>query len=87
MVEPLSAPKVSKAYWRAEKKAIAYEIDDDSTNCNFIGTTGFLVALMIAMSIIPGGGFLAAPVCSTWVWINRGTSKRSSWDPLGDKRG
>eukprot|EP00969_Alexandrium_andersonii_P006238 271163-Alexandrium_andersonii.AAC.1 len=24
-----------------------------------------------------GGGFLAAPVCSSWVWLSRSTSKRT----------
>ena len=25
-----------------------------------------------------------APKCSSWVWVNRGSSKRSPWEPLGD---
>eukprot|EP00969_Alexandrium_andersonii_P199456 8809161-Alexandrium_andersonii.AAC.1 len=25
-------------------------------------------------------------VCSSWVWVNRGTSKRDAWNPLGSEK-
>ena len=40
------------------------------------------MSLLMRMAV--GGFHLTAPVCSTWVWINRGTSKRTFYDALGD---
>ena len=42
---------------------------------------GFAIALMCVLCLVPGSGLLwMAPVCSSWVYLNRATSQRS---PLG----
>ena len=51
-----------------------------------IGGCGFAAAVLLVLSLQRGGGFFAAPVCSSWVWLNRGTSRRAVWSPLGDSR-
>ena len=61
----------------------SFEIEDDPEKYNFISPRGFMIALMLCLQIVEGGGFLAAPVCSTWIWLNRGTSRRSRGLPLG----
>ena len=45
---------------------------------------GFIKALLYVMRLSDDGLFWAAPPCSTWVFMNRGTSKRSKVDPMGD---
>eukprot|EP00975_Prorocentrum_lima_P029844 6261970-Prorocentrum_lima.AAC.1 len=42
---------------------------------------GFINALALALSIQPRGGSPLAIVCSTWVWVNQGTSGRSQTRP------
>ena len=44
---------------------------------------GFLMAVILALRIKDGGSSLLAVVCSGWVWINRASSRRSRWQPLG----
>jgi hypothetical protein len=38
---------------------------------------GFLHALGLCLRLKPGGLLWAAPPCSTFVWMNRGTSQRN----------
>jgi hypothetical protein len=40
-------------------------------------------ALSIALAVGPLGVLFCAPVCSTWVWMNRSTSCRSLHSPCG----
>eukprot|EP00969_Alexandrium_andersonii_P359822 15454026-Alexandrium_andersonii.AAC.1 len=46
---------------------------------------GITLAIALACDLVPGGGAMLGPVCSSWVWVNRGTSQRSprspSWKP------
>jgi len=51
-----------------------------------IGTLrGFLLALRTLVRVKVGGLLWLAPPCSSWVWISRGTNKRSVHNPLGDE--
>ncbi|CAK0800827.1 unnamed protein product [Prorocentrum cordatum] len=45
---------------------------------------GFVNAVLLAARLKSGGGTNAAPVCSTWVWLSRFSTKRRLWYPLGD---
>eukprot|EP00969_Alexandrium_andersonii_P318207 14056699-Alexandrium_andersonii.AAC.1 len=45
---------------------------------------GGLHALQLAAMCEDGGGSLSAPVCSTWVALNKGTSGCSYGRPLGN---
>lgn len=59
-----------------------------ATNANKVFTispcsTRFAVALCMALRLKRGAFALLATVCSTWVFINRATSGRSIWNPLG----
>ncbi|CAK0863566.1 unnamed protein product [Prorocentrum cordatum] len=74
--------QVSKAYSRQGFNVASFEIDDNPMH-DFIGPRGFMMILLLCLQISAGGGFLAAPVCSTWIWLNRGTSQRSPGLPLG----
>ena len=54
---------------------------------DFLSDHGFLNAV-VACGQLAGGaaGAWLAPPCGTWVWINRGTSRRSRACPLGARR-
>lgn len=47
---------------------------------------GFLHALVQTCRLRAGrGGFLAAPVCSSFVFVSKGTTKRTASNPGGDE--
>lgn len=54
--------------------------------CDFNSPEGFICALRIALSMKWGSMSLGAPVCSSWIWLSRGSSKRTVFFPLGDIR-
>jgi len=52
---------------------------------NMVSPIGFAHALTLLHRLRPGSLVHLAPVCSSWTWMNRGTSKRSKERPLGDE--
>ena len=71
------AREVTKAHHRRGRRVAAFEMKDHPKLCDFTGALGFCYATLLALRLATGGIALAAPVCSTWVWINRSTSGRS----------
>ena len=63
--------------------AVPFEIKLDEKYQDINSDEGFVHALLLALSCGPGSVALAAIVCSTWVYMNRGTSGRFTWRPLG----
>lgn len=63
--------------------SIAMDVAHDPTNMDMLTSSGFVAACYHATCIRPGGGLLAAPVCSSFVFMNSGTSGRSQSRPLG----
>ena len=57
---------------------IRYGADNDINTA-----LGFCNSLLCALRVQSPGQAVLAPVCSSWVWVNRHTSKRSSARPLG----
>ena len=45
---------------------------------------GFMAILLQVLRLKPGGLLIGGPPCGTWVFINRGTSRRSKQRVLGD---
>ena len=73
------------AQWTRENMcACTYEILDDMENENILSPRGFLRLLLLCMRLARGGMAHWGTVCSSWVWICRGTSKRSSFNWAGD---
>ena len=77
---------VTRALIGSGRSCVGYEILRDAEGMDILGDIGFLNALALALRVRGGGGILAAPVCSTWVYMNRGTSRRSVANPHGDGR-
>jgi hypothetical protein len=75
---------VTRSFKAAGYSSIAYELEDDPENYDILSDRGFATLIFLALSLRRGGFKLAAPVCSTWTWINRFTSGRSKSVPLGD---
>ena len=68
------------------RMAVGFEIKVDNSRYDVNGDLGFLNAINLILKIKPGGGICQAPVCSSWVWANRGASERDAYlRPLGRK--
>lgn len=74
---------VTKAFLDANQAAVAFEKKDHAI-LNMNTAAGYLGALTLILRLRWGGAALAAPVCSSWVWISRSVTRRSWFDPLGD---
>ena len=65
---------VTKAQWRAGRLAVAFELLDDDVWGNILTAPGYLNAVTLALKLMPGGGSLAAIVCSSWVFLSMGST-------------
>ena len=66
--------EVTKAYRKAKKSALPFEIEDDAKLYDFIGACGFANVIYTVLRLECGGGFLSAPVCSTWALTSDGAA-------------
>lgn len=46
---------------------------------------GFIRAVAYTLQLAPNALLHAGPPCSSWVWISRGSTKRSKKNPMGNK--
>lgn len=76
---------VSRAMLMSGLVTLSFEKNDNNLTQDIMGVVGYIYAVHMALRVRPGGGTNTAPVCSTWTWVNRYTSKRSDWRPLGCK--
>ena len=83
-LRPLLCTAHAEAMLANGRVAIPFEKETDPSCQDFLSAQGFALALNLALITVPGGGGLGAPVCSTWVAINLGTSGRSKFRPLGN---
>ncbi len=77
---------ITGAFLKNRCTCVAYDICLDKELMNFIGSVGYLFALRCCLSVLPGALVHFAPVCSSWVWMCRSGSGRSTWNPAGDSR-
>ena len=75
---------VTREFKDAGYVALSYEVTQGRVYQNLLTDAGFLAACAYVLKLKPGGSLLLAPVCSSWVTINRGTSLRSPSNPLGN---
>lgn len=76
---------VCSAYKSHGFVSIPYELLNSRQTMDILDNLGFVNAIALAMQLADGGQVTGGPVCSTWVWINRGTSMRTSFRPMGDR--
>jgi hypothetical protein len=77
---------VTLAAQEAGRLSVGYEIRKCKDYMDFLGDRGFAYCLQLCLALVPCAQMMMAPVCSSFVWINRYTSKRSLLNPLGDQR-
>ena len=75
---------MTNAMLGAGLKAATFEKLADAEKQNMLTTIGFVNAVLLAVRVARGGGSNTAPVCSTWVWLSRHSTKRRLWYPLGN---
>ena len=67
--------------------AVAVDILDDHADpefMDFLSAKGYALALNLACRTAIGGQAIAAPVCSSWIWLCRASTKRTLMQPLGN---
>ena len=74
--------EVSKAFARGGYKALPIE-KDDGRMFDVISPPGQYLVLHALLRLKLGAALLAAPVCSTWIWLTRNTTLRGVDRPLG----
>jgi len=64
---------------------LPFELLDDKPGGRYdiMSDEGFCNTIHMCLRVKPGSVNVFAPVCSSWVWVNRGTSGRSEARPLG----
>ncbi|CAK9026290.1 unnamed protein product, partial [Durusdinium trenchii] len=67
------------------RKAIAMDVEIGGEVMDLTTNAGFVAALYHTCRLSPGSGWLAAPVCSSFVFMSHGTTKRSASRPLGEE--
>ena len=76
--------EVSQGQWQIGHTSVPYEVLHDSVAYNLLGDEGFLHGLKLALSCRSGACGWLAPVCSSWIFLNRFTSGRTATRPLGN---
>ena len=77
--------QVTKAWAESGYRAVPLEILLNPEYMDILSPKGFVLGLLIALKCKTMRSFaMLATVCSTWVFMNRGTSGRSIWRPMGD---
>jgi len=82
--------EVTRAQRQAGRRAVAYEINIAGDYMNILSNVGFALALHLMCRlnnvVVPVAANLHAPVCSSWIFLSRGTTRRSLAFPAGDPR-
>ncbi|CAL1138139.1 unnamed protein product [Cladocopium goreaui] len=68
----------------AGRQASAYDVLYDGKYMDMCSVEGFITAVYQTLNVRRGGAVTLAPVCSSWVWVSRHSTKRSKAAPLGD---
>ncbi|CAK9087531.1 Uncharacterized protein SCF082_LOCUS41379 [Durusdinium trenchii] len=75
---------VTRGEWEEGRAAVPFDVDY-SAAMDLLTPEGFSNALYHMANTNPGSGSLTAPVCSTFVIVSRGSTRRSPRNPLGRK--
>ena len=65
--------------------ALDKTFNEEDDFMNFLSARGFALAMSLSLKLKVGAQTVSAPVCSTWVWMCRGTTKRTKLIPLGNQ--
>ena len=76
--------RIAQVFRRRGYVAVAYEIQNCPMTMNILTSLGFISAVCLALQAQDAACATGGPVCSSWIWLNRGTSQRSLLNPMGD---
>jgi hypothetical protein len=75
---------ITRSFEQAGLSAMGYDFLKDPLYNDINGDAGFMCVVSLVLSLDPIQGFLwLATVCSSWVWMSRGSTGRSMEFPLG----
>jgi hypothetical protein len=77
---------LSKSFQEAGCTVASYEIDKDPVMCDLTTDIGMLHAVGLVLRLKVGGLLWGGVPCSSWVWVNRATSRRTQNCPLGNPK-
>ncbi|CAK9111848.1 unnamed protein product, partial [Durusdinium trenchii] len=83
--EPLDHFEAFAGDFEEGRRAIPFDVRIDPQSMDLLSPQGFANALHAVCCLKPGSAALAAPVCSTFVFMSRGSTHRSKTNPLGRK--
>eukprot|EP00969_Alexandrium_andersonii_P140741 6225839-Alexandrium_andersonii.AAC.1 len=63
---------VTDSFLEAGLPAVSFEKNNGRTMQDILHHIGFVYCTALALKLRDGGGSNTAPVCSSWVWVNRG---------------
>ena len=87
LIETFAGEKaIGRAFKRAKYKTASHEILDDNVTQDFLSPLGYCYLLSLGCRAKAGCANTNGMVCSSWVFLNRGTNKRTWVFPLGDPR-
>lgn len=75
--------EVTKAQWQEGNLAVPIELELNPKTMDIMSPLGYSNSL--ATTLKTQRAKLTAPVCSTWVFVSRGSTHRSKDNPLGDE--
>lgn len=75
---------VYNAYRQNHHRADAFDLVVDRAH-DLETVTGFFKGVQKVLKVVEGGILHAGPPCSSFTWLNRGTSKRCTDQPEGDR--
>ncbi|CAK9072735.1 Uncharacterized protein SCF082_LOCUS35732 [Durusdinium trenchii] len=78
---------VTRGEMQEGRSVFAYDIVYNSEFMDIMTPQGFALAIYAVLNTKRAGGLTLAPVCSTWVFMSRGSTLRSRARPLGSGKG
>lgn len=75
----------TRGHQKRGRLAVPFEIKLAGKLMDINSSHGFAHAVHLMCCVKPGGSCLLAPVCSSWVFMNRGSSGRTFAQPLGNE--
>jgi hypothetical protein len=77
------AQELTNASLRQGRTSLGYDFINGA-HMNFMAILGFIYAINVATLVMPSHQSHAAPQCSSYTWMNSGTSQRTKTSPMGN---
>ncbi|CAK9017412.1 unnamed protein product [Durusdinium trenchii] len=78
---------VTRGELQEGRSVFAYDIEYNREFMDIMSPQGYALAIFAVLNTKRAGGLTLAPVCSTWVFMSRGSTLRSRARPLGSGKG